>query len=216
MSGRLERFSALTGVLAVVLWIVGLIVTNSLSDKIPSHPSDAQLLSWFKGNSGTVIFGGWLFMLGCVAFVVFAAMLRGRLAAAEAGTATFTTLAFAGAVAGAVFGMLTAAGDVGAAINKDDISAATAGTLHNGSDAFFVAAELAMVLFFVGTAIVCLRTRLLPRWWSYFALLIAVVLIIGPIGWAALIFGVPVWTLGTTVFLLRERDSVPRTAAAAV
>jgi hypothetical protein len=216
MQGRVERWFALTGVLAVVLWILGLIVTNSLSDKIPSNPSDAQLLSWIKGNSGTVIFGGWLFMLGCVAFLAFAAMLRGRLAAAEGGTATFTTLAFAGAVAGAVFGMLTAAGDVGAAINKDDISAATAGTLHNAGDAFFVAAELAMVLFFTGAAIVSLRTRVLPRWWSYFALLIAVVLIIGPIGWAALIFGVPIWTLGTTFFLLRRADAVRSAPAAAV
>lgn len=107
--------------------------------------------------------GGWLFMLGCVSFVWFAGILRSRLAAAEGGTTTFTTLAFGGAVAGAVFGMLTAAGDVAAGINKNDISAATAGTLHRGSEAFFVGAELALILFFAGSAIVVLQTRTLPK-----------------------------------------------------
>jgi hypothetical protein len=34
--------------------------------------------------------------------------------------------------------------------------------------------------------------------------------VIGPIGWAALLFGLPVWTLGTTVLLVR--GSVVRAA----
>lgn len=215
MQTRFERSSAVAGVLAVVLWILGLVVTNSFSDKIPGNPTDQQLLAWIKGNTNSVLLGGWLWMLGCVAFVWFAAVLRGRLAAAEGGTRTFSTMCFGGAVAAAVFGMLTVAGDVGAAINKNDISAATAGTLHNGSDAFFVGAELSAILFFLGAAVVALRTAVLPKWWAWFAVLIAVVLVIGPIGWAALIFGVPIWTLGTTWFLLRGPQEPVRTAAPA-
>ena len=203
MHTRTERVSALAGVLAVVLWIVGLVVTNSMSDKIPSNPTDSQLLAWVQGSSNTILLGGWLYMLGCIAFVWFAAMLRSRLASAEGGQAVFSNLAFAGAAIAAVFGMLTAAGDVGAAINKDSISAATAGTLHNGSDAFFVGAELAVILFFAGAAIVALRTRALPKWWAIFAIVIAIVLVIGPIGWAGLIFGLPIWTLGTSWLLVR-------------
>ncbi len=205
-----SRLAALTGPLAVVLWIAGIVVTNALSDKIPHHPTDAELLTWIKGNTNTILAGGWLWMLGCVSFVWFAVVVRARLAAAEGGTATYSTLCFGGALAAAAFGMLTSAGDVGAAINKNDISAATAGTLHNIGNMFFVAAELMLILFFLGAAIVVLRTGALPRWLAYFAILIAVVLVIGPIGWAALIFGTPLWTLGTTWILLRpERE--PRT-----
>ena len=207
MHHRLERFSALAGVLAVVLWVLGLVVTNSLSDKIPHHPTDDQLLTWIKGNTNSILFGGWLFVLGCLAFVWFAAMLRSHLAGAEGGTAAFANLAFGGAIVAATFGMLTAAGDIGAAINKNDISAATAGTLHNGSDMFFVGAELAAILFFLGSAIVGLRTGALPKVWSWFAVLIAVVLVIGPIGWAALIFGLPIWTIGTAWLLARPQPS---------
>jgi hypothetical protein len=40
--------------------------------------------------------------------------------------------------------------------------------------------------------------------------------VIGPIGWAAVIFAVPIWTLGTTFMLMRgSRDSARVAAAAA-
>ena len=96
-----------------------------------------------------------------------------------------------------VFGLMIQAGDLGAAIDQDSISAATAGTLHHISDMFFVGAELALIPFFVGIAVVAFRTGVLPKWWAAFSILVAVVLLIGPIGWAALIFGTPLWLLGT-------------------
>jgi hypothetical protein len=206
----------LPAVASIVLWIVGLVVTHGLSDKIPAHPTDAQLLTWLQRNDGTIITGGWLWMTGCLVFLVFAAILRARLADAEGGRHTASTLAFTGAATAAVFGMLIPAGDIGGAIDQESISAATAGTLHHTGDAFFVAAELAVILFVAGTAYVALRTGILPRAWSYFSILIAVVLFIGPIGWAALIFGIPVWLLGTGLMVGRvprvRRSVAPATA----
>ncbi len=125
-------------------------------------------------------------------------------------------VAFAGGVAAAVFGMMIPAGDIAVAINKDDVSAATAGTLHRVSDAFFVCAELALILLVVATAVLAFRTAVLPRWWAVFSLLLAIVLVIGPIGWAGLIFGTPVWIVGTTVLLaLRDGPRRMRTPAPA-
>jgi hypothetical protein len=50
---------------------------------------------------------------------------------------------------------------------------------------------------------------------AIFGLLIAIVLVIGPIGWAALIFGVPVWIIGTSlILLLGGRTQWPVTASA--
>jgi type IV secretory pathway TrbD component len=56
----------------------------------------------------------------------------------------------------------------------------------------------------------------LPRWWAYFAVLIAIVLVIGPIGWAALIFGTPLWILGTTWLLLRPEQAPATRQEAAI
>lgn len=207
-----KRPLLLPAVLAIALWIVGLVVTHALSDKIPSHPTDAQLFAWIKGNTTTILLGGWLWMVGCLAFLWFAVLLRARLARAEGAVATYSTLAFAGATAAAVFGMLVVAGDVGAGIDKDSLTATAAATFHNSGDMFFVGAELMLIPFYLGTAVVALRTRALPRWWAFFGILLAVVLVIGPIGWAALIFGTPVWLLGTG--LLAGAASQPRAAAA--
>ena len=38
--------------------------------------------------------------------------------------------------------------------------------------------------------------------------------LIGPIGWLALIFGLPIWTLGTSLFVLLRSRAPMRTATA--
>lgn len=217
MSDRFHRWSALTGIAAVILWIVGTAVSEGLSDDLPDEASDDQILAWVQGNANEVLTGGWLFMIGWLCFVWFVGVLRTRLREAEGGAGTVSTIALAGGAATAAFGLLIPTAEIVAAINKDDISAATAGTLHNLGTAFFVAAELSAIVLLVAVAVLAFRTNVLPRWWAAFSVLIAVVLVIGPIGWAALIFGLPVWTIGTALFLaLRERPaSAPLTGTAA-
>jgi hypothetical protein len=205
----------LPAVLSVGLWIGGLVVINKFSDKIPHHPTDAQLLAWIQGNQNPIMSGAWLWMIGCLCFLWFVALLRPRLAEAEGGQHTYTTLAVSGAAVATVFGLLIQAGDIGAAIDQDSISAATAGVMHNASDMFFVCAELALIPFFVGLAVVAFRTGVLPKWWAAFSVLIAVVLVIGPIGWAALIFGTPIWLLGTGLLVGSKPRIGPRAVAAA-
>jgi hypothetical protein len=205
----------LPAVLAVALWVAGLVVINNFSDKIPHHATDAQLLTWIQGNQDPIMSGSWLWMVGCLSFLWFAALLRARLAEAEGGQHTYTTLAFASAAAATVFGILIQAGDLASAINQDSVTAATAGTLHHLGDMFFVGGELALIPFFAGVAVVAFRTAVLPKWWAAFSILIAVVLVIGPIGWAALIFGTPVWLLGTGLIVGSKPRLRQRTVAAA-
>jgi hypothetical protein len=131
------------------------------------------------------------------------------MAEAEGGRNTFTGIGFGGAVAVTVFGVGTAAGPLAVAINKNHVSAATAGALTHVDDLFFVGAELTLVALFAAAGVVAFHTGLLPKWWAALMWLVAVVLVIGPIGWAAMIFGLPIWTLVTTFMLMRRRgDSV--------
>lgn len=204
MLNRFDRLSALvTGPLAVVLWIAGLVVAQGMTDKLPGKATDTQVLAWLQDNKNLAIVGGWLFMTGCLAFIWFATVLRTRLAAAETDDHTLSTLAYAGAVAAGIFGIGTQA-DIGAAINASEVSAPTAGMFHHLGDLFFVGAELTLMLPLVAVAILAFRTAVLPRWWGVFSGLVAVVLWIGPIGWAALIFGTPLWVIGTTILLVRS------------
>ena len=201
-----RRIALVTGPLAVALWIAGLVVGNSVPSKIPHHPTDAQLLTWVQGNKNAITLGAFLFMVGCAVFLWFASILRSRLAAAEGESHTFSTLVFGAAVVIVALG----AGmnpDIVTALNASSVSAATAGTLHNPGDIFFIGAEVALFPLLAGTAVVAYRTAVLPKWWALLGALVGVVALIGPIGWAALIWGFPVWLLGTTVFLART----PRT-----
>ena len=74
---HLARWAPLSGVLTVALWIIGVILVNHNSPG--DHDTDAQILAWYHANSNWVLVGGWLFMLGCLAFLWFAEILRERL-----------------------------------------------------------------------------------------------------------------------------------------
>lgn len=204
MSTTENRRWALVGPLAVALWVIGIILINKNGPA--DHASGSEILAWYKSDSDTIVLGGWLFMLGCLGFVTLVAGLRVRLVEAAGRASQLPMLALVGAAMAGLAGMLTAAVDLAGGIDKNDIDPATAATFHHSVDIFFVGAELAAILPLAAVAILAWRTRVLP--WAAFSGLVAVVLLIGPIGWLGLIFGVPIWTLGTSLFVLlgsRER-----------
>ena len=146
-----------------------------------------------QGNKNPIIIGSWLFMLGCIVLVVFAGLLRSRLAAADGTTAT---IAYTGAVMMAVLRDARADRLV-SAINADSVSPASAGAFHHIGDIGFIGAELSLTVFLGAIAVLAFRHAVLPRWWAALTALVAVVALIGPIGWAALVLGFPVWVLVT-------------------
>ena len=207
-----NRRWAIAGPITVALWIAGVfLVTRSQPG---DHATGSQILAWYKSHTDTILLGGWLFMLGCLGFVTFVSGLRQRLAEAV-GASQLPGLAFAGATMTGVCGMLFAATDVAGGIDKTEIGPATAATFHHAGDLFFVCAELSAVLAVGSVALVAWKTRVLPRWWAVVSGLLVVDLVVGPIGWIGLIFGLPIWTLGTSLFVLLRSPERMRAAAAA-
>jgi hypothetical protein len=202
------------GPLAVVLWIGGIILLNHNGPA--DHATNSEIFAWYRSNSNHVIVGGWLFCLGCLSFVSFIAGLRTRFVDAAGRPSQLSGLVLVGAGMAGVCAMLVALVDLVAAVDKNDINATMAAQFHHSTDLFFIATELAAVLPLAAIAIAAWRTRALPRWWAGFAGLVAIVLAAGPIGWMGLIFGLPLFTLGTTVIVLLGPVSRPRAAAAAV
>ena len=206
-----NRRWAFAGPITVGLWILGVFLVTK--GQPGNHATGGQILGFYKSHTNTILLGGWFFMLGCLGFVTFVSGLRARV---MDGASQLAGLAFAGATMTGVFGMLFAATDVAGAIDRTEISPATAATFHHAGDLFFVCAELSAVLVVGSVAIMAWKTRILPRWWTVYSGLLVVVLVAGPIGWIGLIFGVPLWTLGTSLFvLLGSRDRMPAAAAAA-
>ena len=213
MNSSENRRWALVGPLSVALWVVGIILINRNGPA--EHATGSQILAWYKADTNWIVMGAWLFMLGCIGFVTFVSGLRVRLSEAAGRASHLPMLALVGAGMAAVCGMLTAGVDLGGGIDKNDITPAIAAVFHHSVDIFFVGAELAAILPLAAVAILAWRTRVLPRWWAAFSGLVAVVLIAGPIGWLGLIFGLPLWTLGTSLFVLLRSPERMRAAAAA-
>lgn len=210
----MRTFSA--ALLSVVLWVAGVVIVDGESSQPGDKATGQQVLAWAQNHSNTILIGSWLFMLGCLCFIWLAAELRSRLAVIEGGSATVSTTLFGGAVGAAVLGMAIQLGNVAVAIDKSDLEASAAGALHRFNDAFFVGTELLAIVPLASFAVLAFRTRVVPRWWGVVSVLIAVVLAIGPIGWAGLMFGVPVWTLVTAGLLAFRRPvTAPSVAPAA-
>jgi hypothetical protein len=202
-----DRNAPLTGACAVVLWVIGVILFSTAAGK----SKGPDILAQYKDNSNQILLGALIWMIGIALFVWFLGSLRDRLLVAEGGLGRLTSIAYAGGILTAAMGALWPSPDIAGALGKDDIDASAAGAMHHLGDGFFVAAEYMAPVLLTATAIIALRSGILPRWFAWLTVLVALVLLIGPIGWAALIFGFPIWTLILSFFVWRS--SVVGTAA---
>jgi hypothetical protein len=91
-----------------------------------------------------------------------------------------------------------------AAFDKDDTSDTSVDALVHMGDAFFGGVELFAIPLLVATALVILRFGGLPRWLAWASLVLAVVLVIIPIGWLGVLLGLPLWVLVTSFVLYRS------------
>lgn len=197
-----SRWEPLTGVVAVALLLIGVFVAEEAGNPPEAEASPEEVLAWFQDESTAIVAGGFLFMLGGAFFLWFVGSLRTRLLAAEGPAAHLTALAFAGGVATAVFLIATPGGDLAAGIEEDDLSPTSADALHDISDAFFVGAEVSAIVLTVATGLAVLRTGTLPKIFGWLSILLGVWLAIGPIGWAGLLLGFPLWVVAASILLV--------------
>jgi hypothetical protein len=206
MTGKWERLSSLSGALAVPFWIAGVILvsTQAKGNKGP------KILASYQHHSNGILVGGLLWSIGVVLFIWFLSSLRSHYLAAEGGIGRLASLAWSGGLVASAIAMLIPTTDEAGALNKNDIDASGAAVLHHLSDAFFVATEYSLSVLFLASAVLALRYATLPKWLGWLSLLIGVVLLIGPIGWAALIFATPIWTLIVSFLLWRRAEQPAR------
>jgi hypothetical protein len=202
MTSKWERWATLAGALAVPFWLAAVIL---ISTKVKGSEGPRILLSYHQHSDG-ILLAGLLWSIGVILFIWFLGSLRSHYLAAEGAPGRLSSLAYGGGIAAAVIAMLIPVADEVGALNKDHIDASGASVLHHFSDGFFVAAEYMLPVFFFASAILALRYGALPKWLGWFSVLIGVVLLIGPIGWAAFLFATPIWVLIVSIWLWRASE----------
>jgi len=224
--GRWTHLAPILGILAVVLWLAGVILVESGSNSPNSDATGEQIVQYFEENAVKLILGGLVFAVGSALFIAFLAHLRARLEEARdrthagdrgypspLGTTFFTT-----GVATVLFASAAFAPQIAGAITADETDGVTmapgsAETFWNLGDGFFVLAQAMLFVFFLSAALAFLRSRFLPSWLGWVSLALGMLAVIAPIGWAALVFGVPLWTLAVAAFMwVRSRGRDDRMA----
>lgn len=195
-----ERLAALSGVVAVALWVIGIVIQES-SNLPGDDASGDEVLAWFASEENTILAGGFVFMLGALFFFVFLAALRVRLLEAEGPVGFLTALVYGAGIAAALSLLMLPAPDMSGALSNEELTGDAALAVNSLGDMFFLGAELASALLIAAAGLIFIRTRVLPAWLGWASLVVALWLLIPPIGWAGLLLGVPLWTILVSVLL---------------
>src|SRR4051812_9331763 len=92
MASNWERWAPLSGVLAVVLWIVGFLIIGETKDK------PEEILAQVRSDDVRILIGSIVFWIGCGFFLWMLGSLRTRLMAAEGAAARLTAVAYGAGV----------------------------------------------------------------------------------------------------------------------
>src|ERR1700693_655807 len=149
---RWSKHAPLTGIVAVVLWVVGFIVLHGPANQPNSDVSAARALNFFKDKPNAILLGAFLMMLGALFFLWFLGSLRATLHSAEGGVGRVATIAGGGGLAMAISILLMPAPLASGAANRKHLSEGAAQAFLGFGDAFFLASELAGAVLFTASA----------------------------------------------------------------
>ena len=206
---RWERIAPLSGIVAVVLLVAGFLVFGLAGDRPGGDAAADEYLAYFRDDAGSLWVGSWIAFIGFAAFIWFLGSLRSMLFRAEGGVGRLASLAFAGGVAATILLFASLATQISGAIAADEsenLSAQTAEALWWAGNGFFVAATFALAILLAATAIVVLRSRVLPVWFAWLSGVMALVALVPFISWALVIFVMPLWLIGLSLWLWRRYE----------
>jgi hypothetical protein len=212
VNDRLWRLALLGGALSAVLWLVSLVVLEGAGN--PAGPSRGdEIAAFYRDDRTAILIASTLHVLGGFLFLWFVAALRPALDVVPAWLRTATLVG--GTAGGALMLAMTGGQSTGATTDTELLTPETAIVFWRLAHGIFVAAEIALAVFLGALSILALRRLVLPRWLGWFGLVVTVLLLVPPIGWAALLFLLPVWLVAASLILWRRSAAAGEPPAAA-
>jgi hypothetical protein len=211
MKQLLERWTPLTGVVAVACSLVGVLF---VLDQPQTKDSNAKIAAYFADHSHRVqgVVGFFVFLAGILFLLAFLGTLRERLLAAEGQTGRLTALAFGAGVASLpLWGIsMLLANVVSFTLSESSAFTLDPNTYRLLSVASYITWVAALFVSSVvvwATSAVALRTGVLPRWYALAGIVIGVVQLFG-----LFLFPFVAWWLWialTSVLLVAQRGLAP-------
>jgi hypothetical protein len=202
----LRRLAPLSGGVAAVLWLASLVVLEAGGN--PADPDSAEeIAEHFRDDRTAILAAGFLHVLGGFFFLWFLAFLGTALAALDETTSWLRrAVLVGGTAAGALMLALTGPQTTAATTDTELIGPESSVAFWRLAHTFFVGAEYAFAVFVAALSLVAFAGFALPRWLAWAGIVIAVLLLVVPLGWIALLFLVPLWLIAISVVLfVRDR-----------
>jgi hypothetical protein len=207
-----RRLTPLMGIVSVVLFVISVFIIES-GDTPDAEASGAEVAAYYDGALGTLAVALIVWGVGTVALVWFLDGLRVLISRVSD---QLGRLAFYFGFGFALFMVASFLPDLGASLASDnlerELEGASAEAIASLGDGFFIGAEAMVFGFFLFVGLAATRLRALPAWLGWLALLLGLIALIPPIGWAVVAFGFPLWTLITSVVLLTQKEPAPAQA----
>jgi hypothetical protein len=202
---RGSRLLPLTGVAAIVLFVISTIIEGETPDP---DASASEAVKFYTENDTSIAVSALLAAIGLVALLFFFGHIRTVLRQEERGSGLLSATSFAGGVILVTgltifLGLEIALADVS---DKLDPSAVQAINALNGE--MFPPVVIGEVIFILSAGLAILATNVLPRWLGWVAIVI-IVLGFTPVGFFAFLAAL-VWIMIVSV-LLSQRAGGPAT-----
>jgi hypothetical protein len=199
MSDTWARRAPWTGIAAGIIALVAIIIGGETPD---FDASPREVLNYYDDD--VQFFAAAMFALVAVLFTFFAATLRSRMRSAE----SLSNLTLIGgalfAVGIAVFSAINfTLADLADSDKQIDPGALQA--LNAANSDFFFPAIVGLAVFYFSTALAILSTGAMPRWWGWITLVLGILAIAGPLGFAAFVLTLP-WIVIAAILLLMQGD----------
>lgn len=199
-----QRWTPLAGVIAVVSFVVAVVIEES-GDRPGGDASGAELASYLNDNVYRFALAALAWGIGTIALTVFLEGVRERVAAAAEGLAR---VAFALGLGAALLLLASWLPEVGGSLASReelhrDLEPGAAEVFASIGTGFFFGGELLLAGFLLAVGLAAVRLRVLPTWLGWISLVLGVVALVPPIGWAVVVFAFPLWILGVAALLWR-------------
>jgi hypothetical protein len=211
-----ERLAPLAGLVFVATFVVGFAIGGGTPD---STDHTGKVVRYWLDHRDRQIAASLVLGIGTLFLIWYAGSLRARLRVAEGGTGRLAAVAFGGALVMAVGIDLLVAMSFAAADTAKDVPPSVTQTLSVLSNDVFIPLSVGSAALFLAAGLVTVRTRALPGWLGWVAIVVGVASVT-PVGFFGVLVGV-VWIAITSVLLyLRPLDAAgappPPAAAPAV
>ena len=210
LSGSWARYAPLSGLVAVALLVVAIVVTGF--DSVDSNDSTQKVVDFWTDNDGEQVAGAFIGALATVPFLWFLGSLRSALRTAEGGTGRLSAIAYAGGIVLATTAAVDASIQFAVAESVGDVPPGVTQTLSVLYSDFFLGFPVGVGTLLLAAGLAILRTKVLPVWLGWVAFVLGIVSLT-PVGFFAF-FVVLAWIAVVSVMLFRQQpDPVQPTLA---